>query len=116
MEAGMKAGVVALACAVLVATAVAAASGADQDCRECRELKSDLDRLKDQVSDLKREVDTLQRQAHSGSARSVRLVTTHSLTYTSGTQRCDSDEVVVGYEHREGEDRIRGDCAEIRLE
>jgi hypothetical protein len=102
--------------AVVLALSVSADAGADQDCGECRVLRADIERLKDQVSDLAREVDALRRQARSGAARTVRLVKTHSLTYTGGTQRCDDDEVVVGYEHREGEARIRGDCAELRIE
>jgi len=133
----------------VVTGAVIGTANADQDCSECRALHDDIGRLKDQVSDLNRDVDALQRQARSGQSsddrdvaalrkevdqlqahlasaeqeirrmhgpRSVRLVVTHSLTYTGGTQHCDRDEVVTSYTHREGDSRIQGDCAEVRLE
>ena len=100
----------------LVLGAGTVALGGDQDCSECRALHDAVERLNDQVSDLKRDVERLQQDAKRDHVPAVRWQVTHSLTYTDGTQHCDADEVVTSYTHEPGADRIRGDCAELRIE
>ena len=82
MVSSMKISVTSFALAIgLVVGAGTVALGSDQDCSECRALHDDIGRLKDQVSDLKRDVDVLQREARSGQAqRSACTLRTRSPT------------------------------------
>ena len=116
----MRLPAIALAAVIVSVSGAAAIIGgarADTECRECRELRDDLDHLKRQVSDLGQQVDTLERdiKRHREGQRIV-VHANRDLRYMADPQRCEDDEVLAGYGRVNGEDRIRGSCAELKIE
>lgn len=74
-ETTMRLSAILFAAAVVTASGAAAVIGnarADNDCRECRELKSDIDRVSRDVSAIDRKMDALERRVQDARSSSAR--------------------------------------------